>query len=70
MLFRSKLAALAETDALGVVHVGGERRTVLQYARSLDPSRQIGELSVKDVTFKVPVDTSLDCERYKTLLPQ
>jgi dTDP-4-dehydrorhamnose reductase len=65
-----KLAALAATDAVGVVHVGGERRTVLQYARSLDPSRAIGELSIKDVTFKVPADTSLNCQRYKELLKQ
>ena len=65
-----KLAALSQTDALGIVHVGGERRTVLQYARSLDPSRNIGELFVKDVPFKVPADTSLNCERYKTLFPQ
>jgi dTDP-4-dehydrorhamnose reductase len=63
-----KLVALAGTDALGVVHVGGERRTVHQYARSLDAARNIGELSVKDVPFKVPVDTSLKCERYKTLV--
>jgi len=62
-----KLVALAATDALGVVHVGGERRTVHQYALSLDPSRNIGELSVKDVMFKVPADTSLNCERYNTL---
>ena len=63
-----KLLALAGTDALGVVHVGGERRTVLQYARSLDPARNIGELYVKDVPFKVPADTSLDCGRYQTLI--
>lgn len=63
-----KLVALAATDATGVVHVGGDRRTVHQYALSLDPSRPIGQLSVKDVPFKVPVDTSLNCERYNTLI--
>ena len=65
-----KLVALATTDAVGIVHVGGERRTVLEYARSLDPSKSIGELSIKDVTFKVPVDTSLNCQRYKEILNQ
>ena len=64
-----KLLALAGTSASGIVHVGGERRTVHQYARSLDPDRPIGELSVKDVPFKVPVDTSLNCDRYQTLVP-
>jgi dTDP-4-dehydrorhamnose reductase len=62
-----KLAALINTDLLGVIHVGGERRTVLEYARSLDPSRTIGELSVKAVPFKVPTDTSLNCERYNSI---
>jgi dTDP-4-dehydrorhamnose reductase len=65
-----KLAALASTDAVGVVHVGGDRRTVLEYARSLDPSRVIGELSINDVPFKVPADTSLNCQRYKEILNQ
>lgn len=63
-----KLVALAAKDVTGIVHVGGERRTVLQYARSLDPGRTIGEISVKDVSFKVPVDTSLNCERYKNIV--
>jgi dTDP-4-dehydrorhamnose reductase len=63
-----KLLALASSDALGVVHVGGERRTVHQYACSLDPARTIGELSVKEVPFKVPVDTSLNCDRYEKLV--
>ena len=65
-----KLVALAATDAVGVVHVGGERRTVLEYACSLDQTRTIGALSVKDVSFRVPVDTSLNCDRYKNLVPQ
>ncbi|HWB01654.1 MAG TPA: sugar nucleotide-binding protein [Verrucomicrobiales bacterium] len=65
-----KLKALAASEALGVVHVGGGRRTVLEYARSLDPSRDIGELSIKDVPFKVPVDTSLNCDRYNQVLNQ
>jgi len=63
-----KLAALAATDTVGVVHVGGDRRTVMQYARSLDPARNIAELSIKDVSFKVPVDTSLNCERYHSII--
>ena len=65
-----KLAALAATDAVGVVHVGGERRTVLEYARSLDPSRAIGEISIKDVPFRVPVDTSLNCQRFQEIFNQ
>jgi dTDP-4-dehydrorhamnose reductase len=66
--FAKKLVRLVRSDACGVVHVGGERRTVLDYARSLDPSRNIAGLSIKDVAFKVPVDTSLNCERYNQLI--
>jgi dTDP-4-dehydrorhamnose reductase len=66
----TKIAALLDKDAVGIVHVGGERRTVLDYARSLDPARAIGEISVKDVAFRVPVDTSLNCERYNAIVGQ
>jgi dTDP-4-dehydrorhamnose reductase len=66
----AKIASLLEKDAVGIVHVGGERRTVLDYARSLDSARVIGEISVKDVAFRVPVDTSLNCERYNAIVAQ
>jgi dTDP-4-dehydrorhamnose reductase len=48
----------------GVLHVGGPRRTVLEYARSLDPAKEIEALSIKDVSFSVPEDTSLDTSRF------
>lgn len=62
-----KLIALIERGATGVVHVGGPRRTVHEYARSLDSQREIGELSIEDVDFPVPRDTSLDCSRFEIL---
>lgn len=63
----AKLVALVDKEVFGLVHVGGQRRTVLEYARSLDPAKNIGELSIKDVNFKVPVDTSLNCQYYHHL---
>jgi len=51
----------------GTVHVGGERRTVLQFAQSLDETKEIGGLSIDDVGFSVPKDTSLDCSKYDEL---
>jgi dTDP-4-dehydrorhamnose reductase len=63
-----KIAALLDKDVSGVVHVGGARRTVFDYARSLDASQPVGPLSIKDVPFKAPADTSLDCERYGTIV--
>ena len=53
-----------DSDCLGVLHIGGPRRTVLDYARGLDPSRTIQPLSVDDVSFAVPRDTSLDTTRF------
>jgi dTDP-4-dehydrorhamnose reductase len=54
-----------EAGVTGVLHIGGPRRTVLEYARSLGPGKDVGSLSVKDVTFAVPVDTSLDTSRFR-----
>ena len=60
----AKLARLAESEVTGVLHVGGPRRTVYDYARSCAGGKDIGRLSVHDVAFAVPADTSLDCSRY------
>jgi dTDP-4-dehydrorhamnose reductase len=62
-----KIVALLATDARGVVHVGGPRLTVYEYAKGLDPRREIGELSIRTVSFRVPRDTSLDSSRYNHL---
>ncbi len=59
-----KLVALMERDVNGTVHLGGSRRSVLEYARELDPSKDVGSLSIHDVSFPVPVDTSLDCGKF------
>jgi dTDP-4-dehydrorhamnose reductase len=63
-----KIARLIDEDICGVVHVGGERKTVLDYARSLQSGKEIGELSRDDVNFEVPFDTSLDCSIYNGLV--
>lgn len=65
-----KIVPLVDSDITGVIHVGGERRTVYEFARSLDESKEIGELSINDVSFSVPVDTSLDCRKYQELVEQ
>ncbi|MGP0068076.1 MAG: SDR family oxidoreductase [Isosphaeraceae bacterium] len=63
-----KIVALLKTGATGVVHVGGPRRSVYEYARSLDSDREIGELSTGSVAFRVPRDTSLDSSRFDRLI--
>jgi hypothetical protein len=62
------MLTLVARGARGTVHVGGPRRSVMEYAKSLDPARDIEPLSLKDVTFVAPVDTSLDTTRYQELV--
>lgn len=63
-----KINALLDKDITGVVHVGGERKTVHQYATQLDATRAIGKMSIHDVSFAAPSDTSLSCEKYEELI--
>ena len=65
-----KISKLTEKDITGVVHVGGKRKTVFEFAKSLDATKDIGELSINDVAFDVPVDTSLNCDKYNELTGQ
>lgn len=63
-----KISKLLDKNITGVIHVGGKRKTVFEYAKSLDESKDIGELSINDVNFVVPVDTSLNCDKYNELI--
>jgi dTDP-4-dehydrorhamnose reductase len=65
-----KIVSLIDNDMTGVIHVGGKRKTVYEYAKGLDESKEIGKLSIKDVSFSVPVDTSLNCEKYRGAVGQ
>ena len=56
-----------ESHVTGVIHLGGKRRTVLEYARQLDATRDIQPLLIEDVSFAVPRDTSLDVSRFEQL---
>jgi dTDP-4-dehydrorhamnose reductase len=62
-----KISKLIDKNITGIIHVGGKKRTVFEYAKSLDTARDIGELSINDVGFVVPVDTSLNCDKYNRL---
>jgi dTDP-4-dehydrorhamnose reductase len=67
-IIAGKIGKLVDMEVLGVVHVCGERKTVFEYAKNLDESRDIGELSVDDVNFDIPFDTSLNCDKYDGLI--
>ena len=55
-------------DFRGVIHIGGDRKTVYQYAKKISPEKQIGELHTNDVQFSVPKDTSLNVDLYRAVI--
>jgi dTDP-4-dehydrorhamnose reductase len=63
-----KISKLIDKDITGVLHVGGSRKTVFEFAKSLDETKDIKELSINDVNFVVPVDTSLNCDKYNEIV--
>jgi len=67
-IIAKKISRLIDKNIAGVIHVGGKRKTVFEYARNLNPVRKIRKLSVNDVSFNVPVDTSLNCYKYNGLI--
>jgi dTDP-4-dehydrorhamnose reductase len=67
-IIANKINKLLDKNITGIIHVGGKRRTVFEYAKSLDEARDIGELSIKDVPFNAPVDTSLNCDKYNEVM--
>lgn len=62
-----KIADLIKKDVTGVFHVGGKRKTVYEYAKTLDPSKEIGKRSIKELDVTLPMDTSLDTSKYDSL---
>ncbi|MBL8030459.1 MAG: sugar nucleotide-binding protein [Candidatus Doudnabacteria bacterium] len=62
-----KIKRVVEAGIKGVIHLGHKRRSVYAYAKSLDAKKEIGKVSIKDVDFTVPSDTSLNTSRYNKL---
>ena len=63
-----KISRLIDKKLTGVIHVGGKRKTVFEYAKSLDETKGMEKLSINDVPFDVPVDTSLNCDKYEEII--
>ncbi len=59
---------LSLKDFTGVIHIGAKRRTVMEYAKELNPEKEIKELSLNDVNFVSPKDTSLNTDKYEGLI--
>lgn len=63
-----KIISLIDMNINGTIHIGGSRRTVFEYALSLDPTKNIKPLSIKDMNFALPKDTSLNCNKFNLLI--
>lgn len=57
-------------ELYGVIHVGGKRKIVFEYAMECASNREIGKISISDVQFVAPQDTSLCCDRYEEIISQ
>jgi dTDP-4-dehydrorhamnose reductase len=62
-----KISSLIDYSMKGTIHIGSKRRTVYEYALSIDGNKKIGELSIHDVSFCAPEDASLNCEKFDSL---
>jgi len=61
-----KIVTVLKSGVRGTIHLGHARRSVYQYAKSLGGPTPIGKMSIDDVPFAVPKDTSLNTTKYKT----
>ncbi len=62
-----KLIPILCSDLRGTIHIGSKRRSVMEYAKSISPEKEIGDLSINDLKFDLPKDTSLFCEKHNKL---
>lgn len=61
-----KIVKLLEKDMTGVVHVGGRRKSVLDYAKALN--KDITAITRADAPSVTPHDTSLNTKKYDTIV--
>lgn len=63
-----KIAFIIRKGIIGTINIGGKKKTVFEYAKMVSPEKEIGKLSINDVAFNVPVDTSMDCGKMEEIL--
>lgn len=58
-----KIKKIAISNFTGVIHVGGTRKSVYEYAKSIG-AENVDKISIKEMNVKMPVDTSLNTNLY------
>ena len=62
-----RIVIAAKSDVTGVLHIGGPRRTVMEYARDVSPELATLPASIHDLEVSLPVDVSLNTSRYNMI---
>ena len=63
-IIAEKIKKITASKFNGVIHIGGTRKSVYEYAQSIG-ANNINQISIRDMNVKLPVDTSLDTSLYK-----
>ena len=62
-----KIKLLINKEITGIIHIGGTKKTVYDYAKEISPKKEIGKISITDIELKIK-DTSLNLEKYNSLI--
>jgi dTDP-4-dehydrorhamnose reductase len=65
-IIAQKIKNIVLSEFKGIIHIGGKRKSVYDYALSLG-AQNIDQISIKDMSVKMPTDTSLDCSLYDSM---
>lgn len=66
-IISKKIRHVIEQNVCGEIHVGGHRKSIYEYVKSLDYRKKIKKISIKDIEDTKPKDTSLNCSKFKEL---
>lgn len=62
----SRIVGLLYSNLKGIIHIGGARKSVMEYAKSICNEQEIQPLLRCEVKFSVPRDTSLNISKYES----
>ena len=63
-----KIIKILRKDIVGIIHIGGEKKSVYEYATELEDCDKIGKISFKKLNINIPEDTSLNTTKYDNIL--
>jgi hypothetical protein len=66
-----KICRLIAENATGTYNIGGKRKSVYQYAKSLSNGKKISKCKMKDfITVPFPRDSSLNTDKYNKFMEE